>query len=226
MTSTTNLTVLVLERKRLAPHRRPVWTLSSGIRDRGDQNRSTVRARQPAQPHQLRTERGYHQVHCPNGGRSSTSLRLFHPCCRKRNHRYRRALRVAILPFINGSADFSTAKLVIEQRVFSQLPTSCAQSLQSIMGKFDLAPAKKVSAIKSDPHHPPRRVASWLISDTLQLALMKGFRMQFRAALPPNFADRILSTVTAKTIMRIKFPRRQPSKADANARRLSTSDQA
>ena len=30
------------------------------------------------------------------------------------------------------------AKLVIEQRVFSQFPTSCAQSLQSIMGKFQL----------------------------------------------------------------------------------------
>jgi hypothetical protein len=40
--------------------RRPIWTLSSDIQDREDQNRSLVRGRFPGHPHQLTTERGYH----------------------------------------------------------------------------------------------------------------------------------------------------------------------
>jgi hypothetical protein len=39
--------------------RRPIWTLSSDIQNREDQNRPLVQDRLPGHPHQLTTERGY-----------------------------------------------------------------------------------------------------------------------------------------------------------------------
>ena len=75
-------------------------------------------------------------------------LGFFHLCCREAQQRIPTCvLRVAILqPLIYGSVDFSMAKLVIQRRVFFQLPSSRAQSVQSIIGKFELIAAKKVQA--------------------------------------------------------------------------------